>query len=855
MSVAEVAQAILESERFAGMRRELAVRSLLRDLPALRGEEPEAEEGSALDWNYLLGCASVLAAGRGEPAQDAALRIAQACICEPGTLEHQREAAAVLLERMGNRLAVALAERRELLEQEAWRGAPAPLLLDVVRRRLELSIPAAGEERLHANAFQREFWDALSAGGWVSVSAPTSAGKSYLVKRWFAECAAAAERFRGVYVVPTRALIEEVSRELRAHFGEQVAIFTIPWDRAIGTGAKEIHVLTQERLHLLHERLADFAADVLFVDEAQKLADGERGILLQRVLEDAQRHNQGVQVIFASPQSENPGLLLDGAPASTRSVSLHSETVTVNQNLVWAEQVKGKPRRWRAKLVQSGEEQDAGGFELQASPNPTSQRLPLVAVALGTAGGNVVYVNGAADAEKAALQIHDALGESADISADEAIVALRELVAKTVHPNYSLERVLTRGIAFHYGNMPLLIRGEIERLFRAEKLRYLVCTSTLLEGVNLPCRNLFARGPKKGKSRPMTPEDFWNLAGRAGRWGKEFEGNIVCVDAQDEKLWPVAPRTRARQRLSRATDAALADIARIRSYVEQGAPVARAREEPLLEAMYSFLGARVAAGEALATLPGLDGADHAALEKLQAEIGVALEGVTVPAAIYTRHPGISPAAMQRLYEYLAAPDRQERLMLAPPEDTDAAGTYVKALGRCSSQLGANFGPPSRQWMLAVLITSWMRGYSLPRLIDERIEYMKGRGGFKLPKVIRETMEDVEQEARFRAPKYLACYGEVLAFHLRESGREEDAELLPDVSMMLELGVSRETHVSLMALGLSRASAIALAEYIVDDGLGREECLAWIAAADLEQLALPALVREEIERAQAIAATP
>ncbi len=843
MSVAAITEAILASPRFTEMRRELTVRSLLRDLPALSTEEPQLP----VDWNSLLGCASVLAAAESEPAQEAALRVAQACVCSPETLSNQREAAAVLLERMGNRPALALAGRRGLLEDEAWRRAPTPLRLDVVRRRLELSIPVASGERLEANGFQREFWGALSHAGWVSVSAPTSAGKSYLVKRWFEERAASGERFRGVYVVPTRALIEEVSLELRGHFGAEVEVFTIPWDQAIGTAAKEIHVLTQERLHLLHERLEDFAADVLFVDEAQKLADGERGILLQRVLDDALRRNPAMQVIFASPQSENPALLLEGAPDAAEGMSLLSAAITVNQNLVWAVQVRGKPRRWRAQLVLGSEPVDAGSFELQASPNPTSQRLPLVAVALGGQGGNVVYVNGAADAEKAALQIHEALGAGADMSDDPAVAALRELVQKTVHPGYSLERVLARSVAFHYGNMPLIVRSEIERLFRAEKLRYLVCTSTLLEGVNLPCRNLFARGPKKGNNRVMSPEDFWNLAGRAGRWGKEFEGNIVCVDASDTRLWPEPPLRRARQRLTRATDSALADIPAVRSYVSGAAPVERARSEPLLEALYSFLAAQVVAGQQLRLLPGMAVADRWQLDALQAEIAEALERVTVPAVIYTRHPGISPVAMQRLLEHLAEPDRQDRLLLAAPEDGEAAASYVKALGRCTSQLGANFGPPKRQWMLAVLITSWMRGYPLPRLIDERISYLKLGDDFNLPKVIRETMQDVEQEARFRAPKYLACYRDVLAFHLRRLGRESEADLLPDVSMMLELGVSRETHVSLMALGLSRTSAIALAEYIVDDELSREQCSEWLAGQDLRQLSLPLLVREEVGR--------
>jgi replicative superfamily II helicase len=102
------------------------------------------------------------------------------------------------------------------------------------------------------------------------------------------------------------------------------------------------------------------------------------------------------------------------------------------------------------------------------------------------------------------------------------------------------------GVAFHFGNMPSLMRQEIERLFRIGKLRFLVCTSTLVEGVNLSCRTIVVRGPRKGMGNPMEPHDFWNLAGRAGRWGDEFQGNIVCLDPDDRRAWPggVPSRTR-----------------------------------------------------------------------------------------------------------------------------------------------------------------------------------------------------------------------------------------------------------------------------------------------------------------------
>jgi hypothetical protein len=550
---AVLAEGILKSEAFARALRIVTTRAIREEMPAISADPP-----GEIDWSWALRCASVLSsagANQSERAQDAALRIAQGCLTDTGAEPGHHVAAALILERLGNALALSLATDRTLVSEEAWRAAPAPLRLDVVRRRLELSIATSSGATITGNAFQRSFWSLADEAGWVSVSAPTSAGKSYIVKQWFGDRLAEHTSFHGVYVVPTRALIDEVLNDLTEAFGDDASLFAIPWDQEIGKTQREIHVVTQERFHLLQQRDDGFVADLVFIDEAQKLGEGQRGVLLQRVLEEAVLRNPDVQVIFASPLTTNPELLLDGAPPGTVTRSLVSETITVNQNLLWANQVPRKPTEWALQLVSDGAPEPLGTVTLPSRPTSGSKRLAFVAATVGGSdAANLVYVNGAAEAENVAQLITDVRGDEADISDDEDIAALRTLVQRTVHRRYALMETLRRGVAFHYGNMPLLVRGEIERLFRNGTLRYLVCTSTLLEGVNLPCRNLFARGPKRGSKTIMSPGDFWNLAGRAGRWGHEFQGNIVCVDTDDPKRWPTPPRRRVRQPLQRATD-------------------------------------------------------------------------------------------------------------------------------------------------------------------------------------------------------------------------------------------------------------------------------------------------------------
>lgn len=846
MTESVVEQAVFESAKFRALITRVARDAVVADLTAVR---PSYELGG-VDWKFGLFCCSALTSAESEASQEAVLRVAQGCMTSDVD-ESMREAAAILLERLGNRRAVALASSRGLIDDEVWTDLPAPLQLDVIRRRLELSIPANGEGPIAANKFQREFWTAATRSRWVSVSAPTSAGKSYIVKRWLERAAADRDAFRGVYVVPTRALIEEVSEDLRAELGTEMPVHTMPWDAEIGSSPKEMHVLTQERFHLLQQRFPEFAPDAVFVDEAQKFGDGQRGVLLQQVLDETVHRRSDAQVIFASPLSENPELLLDGAPPGVKTEALTSQTVTVNQNLLWVNQVYRRPTQWTMSLVADGDPLEVGVFDLTARPSPDSKRLPLVAVALGGhRPGNVVYANGAGDAEKASLQIFDALGPDADMSDDEDIANLSELARTAVHPQYALADVVLRGVAFHYGNMPQLIRNEIERLFRAEKLRYLVCTSTLLEGVNLPCRNLFARGPRKGNGRPMSGPDFWNLAGRAGRWGKEFQGNIVCVDTTDITRWPTPPTKRTRQPLVRATDDVMNDVDAFLAFVNAETPLDETRAAPVMESVFSLFATRLAQGRPLSGIAGLR-IPPDQLDTVSSAVASALLEVELPAELMARHAGISPIGMQRLLEYFRSyQGPASQLLVAPPESRDAANTYVRALSRIDRFLGGEFGDNERrQFALAILIVLWMRGYPLARLIGDRIDRARKAkpSSVRVPALIRQVMQDVEQMARFQAPKYLACYLDVLRFHLESSGATVDDEDFPDVSMMLELGVSRTTEVSLMALGLSRTSTVALAEYIVDDHLTPPEVLAWIRDRNVESFLLPALVRREIAK--------
>ncbi len=811
------------------------------------------------DWRYLLLCASLLSQSEAEKCQDIALRIAQFCLECEDTSDDEKDAAAVVLDSMANRPAIGLAERRNLLHADFVERLPFPLFQDWTKRSLEYSVNLSDSTSIQVNRFQRRFWDDASANDWMSVSAPTSAGKSFIVERWLAEYLRTKPLAKIVFLVPTRALIQQVQRDvdnlLKNERIPNVAVTTLPLRSTVVNNKACIFVFTQERFHiLLGEVDADLSFDLLIVDEAQKIGDNYRGVLLQQAIEAAVLRSPACRVFFASPMTDNPETMLADAPRGISSKSLVSEDTMVNQNLIWTSQEIGRPSHWNLELLLDSTPIFIGSFVLPASPSPESKRLPFVAFSLGNHhGGNVVYVNGAAEAEKVAMQLYDLVEAQNDLSTDDEISALIELIRRIVHPKYSLANVLQRGIAFHYGNMPLLIRTEIERLFDSNKLKYLVCTSTLIEGINMPCQSIFVRGPQKGRGIPMAPSDFWNLAGRAGRWGKEFQGNIVCVDATKDNLWKLsAPRSRTKFHITRTSDQILRKSEELVAFIDNRTPRGEAVQKPNLEYVFSYLVCSYINHGSIAQTIWAQRFDDRIIKTLDQKVGAIVDKLKVPKTVVLKNPGISAIAMDGLLAYFDehTGKRQEpldQLMPVPAESEDAFESYVKILNRINSHLAPVFGRGGRVRQLALLIVHWLRGFPLAMIISGREQYYRNHRtqDITLSNLIRETMKDVEEIARFQAPKYLGCYVDLLREHLELNNRHDLIERLIEINILLEFGVSQTTQLSLIGLGLSRSSAIALSEFITDDSLQESQCLSWLKESDWITRDLPALVKREI----------
>lgn len=223
--------------------------------------------------------------------------------------------------------------------------------------------------------------------------------------------------------------------------------------------------------------------------------------------------------------------------------------------------------------------------------------------------------------------------------------------------------------------------------------------------------------------------------------------------------------------------------------------------------------------------------------------------ITIGADIAARHPGVSALGMQRLLDAFRNYEGDiENLLPAAVDSKDSYDRFTTIMRRINQYLFPAFMPDGIIPLHALIVVQWLKGFSLSRMIERNIEYHRRVGRpFKLPVLIRGTMELVEQIARFRAPKYLSAYVDILNVHLVAIGREDLIDSDVDIGTQLEFGVSSRTLLSLIELGLSRLSAVALYEKIARDNLSKEDCIAWARERDaqFEGMDIPAIIIREI----------
>jgi hypothetical protein len=339
---------------------------------------------------------------------------------------------------------------------------------------------------------QAAVYHQLMEGRNVILSAPTSFGKSLII-----DAVIASGKYKNIAViVPTIALIDETRRRLFTRFGDAYKLITHP-SQAIGD--RNIYVLTQERLlELPHRDIVQF----FVIDEFYKLGldiDPDRAILLNQAFYDLRK--QGAQFYLLGPN-------IDGV----------SDTF---------------PQKFEASFIKT--DYSTVVSEVHALYVPKDARLErLLKLCKTLKGGTLVYCSSPASARTVASALIEAGVTTASPTLDDAA----NWIAENYHAEWTLTRGIAKRIGLHHGKVPRALGQYVVRAFNNEELEYLVCTSTLIEGVNTRAENVVVFDHKLA-TKNLDYFTFNNIKGRSGRMFQHFVGKVYVFSPPPTSNLPI----------------------------------------------------------------------------------------------------------------------------------------------------------------------------------------------------------------------------------------------------------------------------------------------------------------------------
>ena len=351
----------------------------------------------------------------------------------------------------------------------------------------------------------------------VSVIAPTSYGKSELILSAVKEYAG-----RKICVLTsTKALLVQTKKRIQQISKGIFSKVVVHPEMYNPNDTSCLAVLTQERLLRIFKKDPSLSFDCIIVDEAHEiLEENSRSRTLANVIIIAQKRNPDVAFKFLTP------FLTDSKNLKARYTTYDIEGFKVTEYIKTEKYYLYDLRNHTGlKLYDQ--------FLNRYLPLSENRNLGFEedVVKAYSAGKNIIYLNKPTDIEKFALALADVLPEMDS----EMIQTACDNISNYLQPQYNLLACLRKGIIYHHGSVPDAIRIYIEDLYKKDdSVKYVITSSTLLSGVNLPAERMFILDNKRGRSN-LSHDSFKNLVGRVCRFSEIFNdetGNLQRLEPQ-----------------------------------------------------------------------------------------------------------------------------------------------------------------------------------------------------------------------------------------------------------------------------------------------------------------------------------
>lgn len=403
----------------------------------------------------------------------------------------------------------------------------------------------------------------------VVVSLPTSSGKTLIAQFRILQALNQFEHERGwvAYLAPTRTLVNQIARRLRREFEsltpkiivEQVS----PALEIDSIEAKLLHehdpnrefrvlVTTPEKLDLMLrqglEQNIGRPLTLVVVDEAHNIQGVHRGLKLELLLATINNECQRAQFLLLTPfisnarevarwlggpNSDDVSLSMDWQPndrvigivqakqgdalnQQSFDYSLELETIHTTRNTLVTDSYLSLPK---VSDIASTFSKVSNQSSLAAvTAKHLQERGPVIAMHT-----RPDWVWALADKLKI---------ESNRQPLSDKVSLVQQFLKLEFGPEFPLNNLLAYGVGVHHAGLSDDVRALMEWLFEQDELKFLVATTTIAQGVNFPVAGVVMAShqyPTDSGMRDMPSEDFWNIAGRAGRIDQGSLGIVALV--------------------------------------------------------------------------------------------------------------------------------------------------------------------------------------------------------------------------------------------------------------------------------------------------------------------------------------
>ncbi|TNB78808.1 DEAD/DEAH box helicase [Pseudomonas sp. Fig-3] len=335
---------------------------------------------------------------------------------------------------------------------------------------------------------QAHVFSLIMQGKNVVLSASTSVGKSLVIDAVLAQ-----RRFKKVVViVPTIALIDETRRRLVKRFRD-FNLITHPSQEAV-PDVTNVYLLTQERV-IQRPDLDDVEFFVL--DEFYKIDLGS----------DKDESSRAVDLSLAFHKLAKTG-------AQFYMLGPHIQKISGLDGYEY----HFIPSDFSTVAV------DIQNFNLGMRSEERTQKLLELVRTLESP--TLIYCQAPASANRVAEYLIQDAGLT-PVSETQEIAAW---ISKHYHPEWNVARAIALGIGIHHGGVPRALQQYIVKLFNEGVIKRIICTSTMIEGVNTSAENVIIYD-RRLKMSTLDYFTYKNISGRAGRMNKYFIGKVFMLEA------------------------------------------------------------------------------------------------------------------------------------------------------------------------------------------------------------------------------------------------------------------------------------------------------------------------------------